>query len=144
MRVARPLAVLAVAAAVFGWAVAQYPVLLPPRLTIAAAAAPAGTEATELVVVGIIVVLVIPSFSVLFRLAHSGRLGEAEVTSESLLARGDRPPGSPAGLPSPGGTAVIQPPRPSRLTAAIVVAMVAVEKLRRLRHASACRSRAFR
>jgi cytochrome d ubiquinol oxidase subunit II len=141
VRVARPLAVLAVAAVVFGWAVAQYPVLLPPRLTIAAAAAPAGTEATELVVVGIIVVLVIPSFAVLFRLAQSGRLGEAEVTSESLLARGDRPPGSPAGLPSPGETAVIQPPRPSRLTAAIVVAMVAVEKLRRLRHASAGRSR---
>lgn len=144
VRVVRPLAVLAVAAVVFGWAVAQYPVLLPPRLTIAAAAARAGAEAAELVVVGIIVVLVIPSFAVLFRLAQSGRLGEAEVTSESLLARGDQRPGSPAGRPSPGGTAVIPQPRHLGLAAAIVVAVVAAEEIRRLRNAMARRGRGRR
>jgi cytochrome bd-type quinol oxidase subunit 2 len=39
---------------------AMYPYLLPPDLTVQAAAAPAGTEAAELIVVGLIVVLVGP------------------------------------------------------------------------------------
>jgi cytochrome d ubiquinol oxidase subunit II len=77
-RLARLLAVVAVAAVVFGWAVAQYPELVPPHLTIAAAAAPSATEATELLVVGIIVVLVVPSFALLFRLAQRGTLREPE------------------------------------------------------------------
>ena len=76
-RLVRPLAALAVAAVIWGWAISQYPHLLPPRLTIAAAAAPSGTLATELVVVGIIAVLVAPSFALLFRLASSGKLAEA-------------------------------------------------------------------
>ena len=76
-RLVRPVAALAVAAVVWGWAISQYPHLLPPRLTIARAAAPSATLATELVVVGIIVVLVIPSFALLFRLAQSGKLAEA-------------------------------------------------------------------
>jgi hypothetical protein len=37
---------------------------------------------TPLIVVGIIVVLVAPSFALLFRLARSGRLGEAEAARE--------------------------------------------------------------
>lgn len=81
-RLVRPAAALAVAAVIWGWAIGQYPHLLPPRLTIAQAAAPSATLATELVVVGIIVVLVAPSFALLFRLAQSGKLAEA----------GDRPP----------------------------------------------------
>ncbi|HXS61910.1 MAG TPA: cytochrome d ubiquinol oxidase subunit II [Streptosporangiaceae bacterium] len=76
-RLVRPLAALAVAAVILGWAISQYPHVLPPRLTIAAAAAPSGALATELVVVGIIAVLVAPSFVLLFRLASSGRLAEA-------------------------------------------------------------------
>ncbi len=43
----RPTAVIAVAAVIIGWAVAQYPYLLPPSLTIQKAAAPAGSEAAE-------------------------------------------------------------------------------------------------
>jgi cytochrome d ubiquinol oxidase subunit II len=74
----RPVAALAVAAVVCGWAVAQYPYLLPPGLTVAAAAAPTGTEAAELVFVGLIVVLVGPSFALLFWLAQRGRLAESE------------------------------------------------------------------
>jgi cytochrome d ubiquinol oxidase subunit II len=77
-RLIRPLAALAVAAVIWGWAISQYPDLLPPRLTIAQAAAPSATLATELVVVGIIVVLVAPSFALLFRLAQSGKLAEAK------------------------------------------------------------------
>ncbi len=76
-RLVRPVAALAVAAVIWGWAISQYPHLLPPRLTIARAAAPSATLVTELVVVGIIVVLVIPSFALLFRLAQSGKLAEA-------------------------------------------------------------------
>ncbi len=41
-RLTRLLAALAVTAVIWGWALAQYPLLLPPRLTIQGAAAPAG------------------------------------------------------------------------------------------------------
>ena len=86
-RLVRPFAGLAVAAVIWGWAVAQYPYLLPPRLTIAAAAAPDATEVTELVVVGIIVVLVIPSFVLLFRLATE-RAARADAGGRGGVARG--------------------------------------------------------
>jgi cytochrome d ubiquinol oxidase subunit II len=78
-RLIRVLAALAVTAVIWGWALAQYPLLLPPRLTIHAAAAPAGAGVAELVVVAIIVVLVGPSFVLLFSLAHRGTLGEPDV-----------------------------------------------------------------
>jgi len=80
---ARPAAALAVTAVVWGWAVAQYPYVLPPRLTIARASAPAATQATELVVVAIIIATVVPSFIVLFRLASGGRLGGAGAARHS-------------------------------------------------------------
>ena len=83
IRLIRPLAVIAVVAVAAGWAIAQYPYLLPPRLTIAGAAAPGATEATELVVVVIIAVLVAPSFVLLFRLAQRGQLGESEAIPAS-------------------------------------------------------------
>ena len=142
VRPVRPLAALAVAAVIWGWAIAQYPHVLPPRLTIAAAAAPAATEAAELVVVGIIVVLVVPSFAVLFRLAQSGRLGEAEATSASLLAGGTGRPET-AGR-SPGGSAVMPPTRHLGLATAVVVGMVTVKELRQLRKAVAERGRSRR
>ena len=90
----RPTAVVAVAAVIVGWALAQYPELLPPGLTIGQAAAPAGTEATELVVVGLIAVLVIPSFALLFWLTQHGSLAESEPTSASMPPP-SRPPPAP-------------------------------------------------
>jgi cytochrome d ubiquinol oxidase subunit II len=75
-RLIRPLAALAVSAVIWGWALAQYPLLLPPRLTVHDAAAPAGAGVTELVVVAIIVVLVGPSFALLYSLAQRGTLSE--------------------------------------------------------------------
>jgi cytochrome bd ubiquinol oxidase subunit II len=99
VRPVRPLAVLAVAAVAWGWAISQYPYLLPPGLTIAAAAVPRAAQISELVVIGIIVILVIPSFALLFRLAQSGRLAEAE----------GHPPGS--GPPGGGSAAVARAPR---------------------------------
>jgi cytochrome d ubiquinol oxidase subunit II len=78
-RLTRPLAALAVTAVIWGWALAQYPLLLPPRLTVHDAAAPAGAGVAELVVVGIIVVLVGPSFVLLYSLAQRGTLSETDV-----------------------------------------------------------------
>jgi cytochrome d ubiquinol oxidase subunit II len=75
---ARPLAALAVAAVIWGWAIAQYPYILPPRLTIAGAAAPAATMGAVLFVAGVIVVLVAPSFALLYWLAQRGSLREAD------------------------------------------------------------------
>jgi cytochrome d ubiquinol oxidase subunit II len=75
-RLTRLLAALAVTAVIWGWALAQYPLLLPPHLTIHAAAAPAAAGVTELVVVAIIVVLVGPSFALLYSLAQRGTLRE--------------------------------------------------------------------
>jgi cytochrome d ubiquinol oxidase subunit II len=77
-RLARPLAAAAVAAVICGWAVAQYPELIPPHVTIAAAAAPTGTLVSEIIVVAVIAVLVIPSFVLLFRLAQRGHLSEPD------------------------------------------------------------------
>ena len=59
-RGARPLAVGAVVAVVWGWGVAQHPYLLPQVLTIDDAAAPSATLTALLIVFGVAVVLVLP------------------------------------------------------------------------------------
>ncbi|HWG03337.1 MAG TPA: cytochrome d ubiquinol oxidase subunit II, partial [Trebonia sp.] len=117
----RPLAALAVAAVVWGWAVAQYPDVLPPGRTIAGTAAPAGTLASLLVIVGIIVIAIVPSFVLLFRLATGGRLTE-----------GERPPLGAAPALANAAPATTQPAatrpagqRNSWPAAVIVVALVA-------------------
>ena len=124
-RLVRPVAMLAVAAVIWGWAVAQYPYLLPPWLTIAAAAAPAATEAAVLVVVGVIAVLVVPSFAVLFRLTLGGRLGG---TGMAVASSGSPGPGSRG-----SGSEVADSSAAGRLAAAAVLALVAAEEVRRLR-----------
>jgi cytochrome d ubiquinol oxidase subunit II len=75
-RGARPLAVVAVAAVVWGWGVAQHPYLLPQVLTIDAGAAPAATLTTLLIVFGVAVVLVVPSIALLFTLAQRSMVEE--------------------------------------------------------------------
>lgn len=114
----RPLAALAVAAVVWGWAISQYPYIVPPRLTIAGTAAPGAALVAMLVVVGIIVILVAPSFALLFWLAAGNKLGEAA---------DDHPRQEPVG----GGDVK----SPSRFAAAVVVVAVALREIRRLRHA---------
>ena len=52
---------------VWGWAVAQYPYLVPPDLTVAAAAAPAATLRLVLQAIGVGVVVLLPSLWYLFR-----------------------------------------------------------------------------
>jgi cytochrome bd ubiquinol oxidase subunit II len=126
-RLIRPLAAIAVAAVTAGWAIAQYPDLLPPRLTIARAAAPEATGVTELVVVLIIVVLVVPSFAFLFWLAQRGKLGEPEPGAAQANW-----PGPAAG--SPSGSAAVSRDQPRHsLLAGLVLAAVITQRLRRRR-----------
>ena len=73
----RPLAVIAVAAVVWGWAVAQHPYLLPKQLTISQAAAPDSTLTAILIVFGAAAVLVIPAFALLYTLAQRSLIEEA-------------------------------------------------------------------
>jgi cytochrome bd ubiquinol oxidase subunit II len=78
----RALSVLGVAAVVFGWGVAQYPVLLPGTgLTLTTASAPHSVLVTLVVVFVAAVALVIPSFLLLFSL-HSRQLLEEEKHAE--------------------------------------------------------------
>jgi cytochrome bd ubiquinol oxidase subunit II len=75
-RGARPLAVGAVAAVIAGWGVAQWPYLLPEKLTISAAAAPSATLTGLLVVFGVAVLIVLPAIGLLFTLAQRNLIEE--------------------------------------------------------------------
>ena len=75
-RYARPLAIIAVVTVVWGWAVAQYPYLLPTSLTINDAAAPTDTLTALLIVFGVAVLLVIPSIVLLYTLAQRSMVEE--------------------------------------------------------------------
>ncbi|MGH3882609.1 MAG: cytochrome d ubiquinol oxidase subunit II [Pseudonocardiaceae bacterium] len=65
---ARVAAALAVITVIWGWAVAQYPYLLQPALTVHAAAAPATTLRAMLISLVVGAALVVPSLAVLFTL----------------------------------------------------------------------------
>ncbi len=75
-RGARAFAVGAVAAVIWGWGIAQYPYLLPEKLTIADAAAPSETLTSVLIVFGIAVVLVLPAIGLLYSLAQRNLVEE--------------------------------------------------------------------
>jgi cytochrome bd ubiquinol oxidase subunit II len=75
-RGARALALVAVAAAVVSWGVAQWPYILPESLTFAAAAAPSGTLTVVLAVVVLAAVVVLPGFVLLYVLDQRGLLPE--------------------------------------------------------------------
>ena len=86
-RGARPLAVGAVVAVVWGWGIAQHPYLLPEHLTIDAAAAPGATLTTVLIVFGVAVVLVVPSMALLFTLAQRSLIEETSSPTASAPER---------------------------------------------------------
>jgi cytochrome d ubiquinol oxidase subunit II len=89
-RGARLLAVVAVAAIIIAWGVAQWPYLLPETLTVKEAAAPSGTLTALVVVVVLALLLVLPGFLVLFGLAQRQLLPD-----EGVEDVGDRPLGHP-------------------------------------------------
>ena len=78
-RGARPLAVGAVVAVIWGWGVAQYPYLLPRTLTIKDGAAASDALTAILIVFAVAVVVVLPALGFLYTLAQRSMLeGEAE------------------------------------------------------------------
>jgi cytochrome bd ubiquinol oxidase subunit II len=76
--IARYSAAAAVAAIVAGWAFAQEPYILPPDLTVRAAAAPDSTLTALLIAATLGIALLLPALAWLFRLALSGRLAYEE------------------------------------------------------------------
>jgi len=72
----RLLAVGAVAAVIWGWGVAQYPYLLPQKLTIADAAAPSSTLTGVLIVFSVAVLVVLPAIGLLFILVQRNLVEE--------------------------------------------------------------------
>jgi cytochrome d ubiquinol oxidase subunit II len=87
-RGARPLAVGAVVAVVWGWGVAQYPYLLPQTLTIKDGAGAGGSLTALLVVFGVAIVVVLPALGFLYTLAQRSVLdGEAEAAQPGQPGR---------------------------------------------------------
>jgi cytochrome d ubiquinol oxidase subunit II len=95
-RGARPLAVGAVAAVIWGWGVAQHPYLLPQKLTIADAAAPTATLTSVLIVFGIAVVLVLPSIGLLYTLVQRDLVEESAMPTPRAADDGDTTDVAPA------------------------------------------------
>jgi len=91
-RGARVLAAGAVAAVVWGWAVAQHPDVLPPSLTISSAAAPSATLKTLLVIFGVAILVVVPSIGLLFTLVQRNLVEEA---SQPARERGETSQATP-------------------------------------------------
>jgi cytochrome bd ubiquinol oxidase subunit II len=75
---ARPLAVGAVVAIIWGWGVAQHPYLLPRVLTIDEGAGASSTLSAVLVVFGLAVVVVIPALGLLYTLDQRSLLEEED------------------------------------------------------------------
>jgi cytochrome d ubiquinol oxidase subunit II len=75
-RGARILAMAAVASIVVGWGVAQWDYVLPTSLTVANAAAPSGTLQALLVATILLLLVVVPGFTLLYVLDQKGLLPE--------------------------------------------------------------------
>ncbi|MGH9120542.1 MAG: cytochrome d ubiquinol oxidase subunit II [Acidimicrobiales bacterium] len=88
-KIVRPVAAGAFAAMIWGWGAAQYPYLLPRSMTLMAGAAPQATLVAETVVVGAMVLLLVPSFLYLFRLAAKGRLTEEGLGAGATIGGGE-------------------------------------------------------
>ena len=83
----RVIAALGVAAVIWGWGVAQYPVLLPgTAVTLTTAGATQATFVALVVVAIAAVILVVPSFALLYSLQDRRILGEGEQGTPSAAA----------------------------------------------------------
>ena len=119
----RVAAAIAVAAVVSGWGLAQYPYLFPTSLPLATGSAPTGALVAEFVVTGLAVLLVAPGFALLYLLQQRSMLTEAGSDTGLRLAAQLEPavPGQPAAAPVPATT---------RITTALVLAIVAIRAIR--------------
>jgi cytochrome bd ubiquinol oxidase subunit II len=119
----RATAAIAVATVVGGWGLAQYPYLFPVSLSLAAGSAPKASLVGELVVAGLALLLVAPGFALLYLLQQRRMLTAAETDADLRLAAQLEPPipGQPAAARAPAGT---------RLTTALVLALLAIRAIR--------------
>jgi len=122
----RVLAAAGVAAVIWGWGVAQYPVLLPgTNVTLSNAGAPPATLVAIVVLFVVAVVIVGPSFALLFSLQNR-RLLYSDDDSGAALALEHLPSAEP----------LVQQPRPTEASPAVriaVFAFVVVDALLRAR-----------
>lgn len=119
----RVTAATAVATVVWGWGLAQYPYLFPTSLSLAAGSAPTASLVAELVVAGLAVLLVAPGFALLYFLQQRRMLTAAQTDAELRLAAqpGQELPRQPATAP---------PPKATRMTTALVLAVLAIKAIR--------------
>ena len=103
----RVAAALAVAGVIAAWGVAQYPWLLPTSLSLAKGSAPQASLRSELAVLAMAAVLVVPAFAFLYRLQQTGRLGVTESSRELKQAvRAENQGTAEAAVSAEGGKAV--------------------------------------
>jgi cytochrome bd ubiquinol oxidase subunit II len=91
----RGAAVAAVASVVLGWGIAQYPMLLPPDLSIAAGAAPDGTLAAMTVITIVAAAVIGPSLALLFWLQQQSRLESKPEGGPGISPGSPLPPSPP-------------------------------------------------
>jgi cytochrome d ubiquinol oxidase subunit II len=116
----RVIAALGVAAVIWGWGVAQYPVLLPgTNVTLSNAGAPDSTQTAIVVLFAAALVIVGPSFALLFSL-QGRRLLHADDADAVLAAAPAQQTQPPTGS---------QPPAASPALRAAVLVLVVVDAL---------------
>jgi cytochrome bd ubiquinol oxidase subunit II len=103
----RFLAAGAFTAIIWGWGVAQYPSLLPGSLTLRGGAAPAASLITE--IVGVVAVLVAPSFALLYWLTQRNLLDEDDASAPPCWRHWAPAAASPRTRPAPVGAAGNRP-----------------------------------
>jgi cytochrome bd ubiquinol oxidase subunit II len=136
----RALAALGVAAVVWGWGVAQYPVLLPGTgVTLSGAGAPDATLVAIIWLFGIVVVLVGPSFALLFvlqgrRMLHHAAEGPVATARAGATAGASARAGAsaPASASARAGASASASAASGRARTA-ALALVAITVFRRLR-----------
>jgi cytochrome d ubiquinol oxidase subunit II len=129
----RIIAALGVAAVIWGWGVAQYPTLLPgTSLTLSNAGAPHASLVAIVVVFIVAVVLLGPSFALLFTLQSRQVLVDADQQPISPARHGTSAGRPTWGAYTPPASAVATQDRPNRLVTALgVLAVRAYVRLRR-------------
>ena len=122
----RVIAALGVAAVIWGWGVAQYPVLLPgTAVTLTNAGATQATFVALVVVAIAAVILVVPSFALLYTLQGRRMLGGGEQgTPPARRPRRDTglPSAAHPGPPSPNRVLALPPGRGAGLVAIAAIA----------------------
>jgi cytochrome bd ubiquinol oxidase subunit II len=109
----RAIAALGVAAVIWGWGVAQYPVLLPrTAVTLTNAGATQATFVALVVVAIAAVILVVPSFALLYALQGRQMLGGGEHGTPPAATSGGYPPAPSARIPGPHRQTTVPVPLP--------------------------------